>query len=472
MKSKVKVAIIGAGTAGLTALKQVRRSTSDFVLINQPPWGTTCARVGCMPSKTLLQVAKDYHRGRHLTKAGIRHGEALSVDLPAVLRHVRTLRDRFVAGVLHSTTDLGERGIAGHARFIGPTTLRVDDHAIEAEHIIIATGSRPAVPAAWQRFGDRILTSDNLFEQSDLPRRIGVLGLGAIGVELTQALAWLDIEISGFDLSDHIAGITDPEVNQTAVAILGRDVPLHLGRAAELEEVAGGLRIHSSGQAVEVGKVLAALGRRPNVEGLGLETLGVELDARGMPPFDPQSLRIGELPIYLAGDVSGLRPLQHEAADEGRIASYQSLDPAAPCLTRRAPLAIVFSEPNVARAGLSWRELQGQGVVIGTARFENQSRAVTAGRNQGCLRIYADPADGRLLGAEMAIPDGEHLAHLLAWVIQRQLTVHEVLQLPFYHPSIVEGLRSALQDARKQLAAQQRVPDLPMCGEAPAWPLG
>lgn len=472
MKKKVEVAILGAGTAGLTALKQVRRYTEDFVIINQPPYGTTCARVGCMPSKALLQVAKDYHRRRFLAKAGVRGTDQLQVDIPSVMCHVRRLRDRFTAGVLRTTEELGERNIPGQARFIGPNTLKVDGYEIVAERIIIATGSHPIVPPSWQGFHDRILTSDTIFEQEDLPRRIGVVGLGAVGIELAQALAWLGLEVTGIGQNPLIGGITDPVVNRAAIAIMQSDYPLYLGQSAQLSEAEEGVRISAADHSLVVDKVLAALGRRPNVDDLGLEALGVAFDPHGIPRFDPETLRIGELPIYIAGDANGLRPLMHEAADEGRIAAYHGLTPDAPCLARRAPLAIVFSEPNIARVGLAFKGLQGTALVIGEVDFASQGRALMAGRNQGQLRLYVKPDNGRLVGAELVAPEGEHLAHLLAFLIQKGVTVHEALQMPFYHPVIEEGLRSALQDARKKLAADYTVPDLPLCGEAPAWPLG
>ncbi len=181
MKQKVDVAIVGAGTAGLAALREVRQQTDDFVIVNKPPYGTTCARVGCMPSKTLIAAANAFHARGKLHTFGIRGADSLSVDIPAVLARVRTLRDDFVAGVLKATEDLGERNIAGHARLDGPNRLIVDDRVIEARQIILAPGSSPIVPKPWQALSDRIYTTDTLFEAEDLPSRIGVIGLGAIG---------------------------------------------------------------------------------------------------------------------------------------------------------------------------------------------------------------------------------------------------------------------------------------------------
>jgi dihydrolipoamide dehydrogenase len=208
--TQVDVAIVGAGTAGLTALREVRARTDDFVLINAGPYGTTCARVGCMPSKALIAAANAFHARKKLDEFGIRGGSGLRADIPAVLRRVRSLRDRFVAGVLQATEDLGARNIAGHARLDGATRVIVGERVIQAGQIVLAPGSSPIVPKPWRALGDRILTSDTLFDEEDLPRRIGVIGLGPLGVEIAQALARLGIEVHAFDSGKQFAGPLRP----------------------------------------------------------------------------------------------------------------------------------------------------------------------------------------------------------------------------------------------------------------------
>lgn len=448
---KVRYAIIGAGTAGLTALAQVRKHTDDFVIINHGLYGTTCARIGCMPSKALIQAADDFHRRAALDTLGIRGGEQLRVDLPAVLQRVRDYRDARVAGVLGSTNSLApQQNIAGRARLDGPHRLvvaRADggEEVIEAGHILIGTGSHPVVPDAWKAFGDRIMTTDDLFERPDLPRRIAVVGLGVIGIELGQALGRLGLDVHGFELRDSLGPLSDPVIQKEAAARIGADLPLHLGAGVELEEGSGGaIRVRAGDEVVEVDAVLAALGRRPNTAGLGLDTLGVALDSRGMPPFDRNTLQIADLPVYFAGDVNGELQLLHEASDEGFIAAYNALHGRA-AFRRRVPLAIAFTDPQIAVVGAGWQALQGQPFATGGFNFAQQPRAMAMMRAAGQLHVYAEPGSGRLLGAEMVVPAAEHLAHLLALAIQREMTVAELLTLPFYHPVLEEGLRAALR---------------------------
>lgn len=454
---KVDTVIVGAGTAGLSALRVVRRRTEDFLLVNDGHWGTTCAAVGCMPSKALIEAANAFHRRHALDDLGIRGGRDLRADVPAVLARVRRLRDGFVKGPAATPDKLGRRAIAGRARLLGPGLIEVNGDRIEARAIILAPGSRPIVPKPWAAFGDRILTTDTLFEQPDLPRRIAVIGMGAIGTEMAQALARLGLEVAGFDAAEGLAGIDDPQVLAAFRPLLEAEMALHLGAPAALEAAGPALRVTSAGAAFEADAVLAAIGRRPALDGLGLETLGAPLDDRGMPSVDPHTLRIAGLPdarpVFLAGDANGHLALLHEAADEGHIAGHQSAPEAeAGGLCRRTPLSIVFAAPQVARVGPPLSALDPDAIASGAVDFSRQGRARIAGAAAGLLRVHADRATGRLLAAEMCAPAAEHLVHLLALAIERRLTVADVLAMPFYHPVLEEGLRTALRAVARGVA--------------------
>jgi len=462
---KVDTVIVGSGSAGLSALREVRRYTEDFLLINDGHWGTTCAAVGCMPSKALIEAANAFHRRLDLNEFGISGADGLHADIPAVLRRVRKMRDDFVEGPKSMPDKLGDRAITGRARLLGPDRIEVNGDEIEARAIILAPGSSPVVPGPWEKFGDRILTTDTLFEQTDLPPRIAVVGMGAIGVEMAQALARLGLNVAGFDAANEVAGIDDARVLNAFRPLIEAEMTLALGAPADLEEAGASIRVKGHSTSFDADVVLAAMGRRPNVDDLGLETLGVPLDDTGLPEVDPVTLRIGDLPVFFAGDANGYRPLLHEAADEGHIAARMAA-PEAPegGLCRRTPLTIVFSAPQVARVGLPLSDMGDHDIVSGCADFSTQGRARMAQTAAGVLRVHADRETGRLLGAEMCVPSAEHLSHLLALAIEQEMTVDDILAMPFYHPVLEEGLRSALRDLAKQVPAKGGS-DLSSCKE-------
>jgi len=448
----VDVAIIGAGTAGLSAQREVARHTDSYRVIDPGPLGTTCARAACMPSKALIHVAALYDRIRR-APPGIETAAA-GVNTAAVLRHVRELRDDFVAGVLDGMRPWRESHlIPARARFLDPCTLDIDGARLSAGRTIIATGSQPGLPQPWARFRAHLLDSERVFDLDDLPGSLAVIGLGPVGIELAQALAQLGTAVTGIDPGRGIGGLSDPALQDYAIDTFAETLTLHFAEAAIEHADADEVRVVVNDVTVGAEAALVATGRPPAVDGLGLDRLGVPLDDHGVPEFNRQTLQIGDLPVFMAGDVNGVRPVLHEAADEGRIAAWNALRDEPACFERHPPLAITFTSPNIALVGARFTELDGGDTpfVTGTARFERQGRARLMDAAAGRLHVYAARDDGRLLGAELFAPAGEHLAHLLAWAIGAGMTVSELMEMPFYHPVIEEALRAALRDAAKRV---------------------
>lgn len=273
--------------------------------------------------------------------------------------------------------------------------------------------------------------------------------MGAIGVEMGLALARLGGDVVGGDLKTTLAGIEDPEVRDQAITRFGRELMLRLGDKVEAKLVGGRIELRSAASTDTVDCLLAALGRVPNVEALELHLAGVKPDEHGHVVIDPRTLRAGESPVFMAGDVSPDRPLMHEAGDEGRIAAFGALQlmNGGPVLLppRRTPISIVFSDPDIASVGESFDALDLQRTIIGTARGAANGRSRILGAESNLVRLYADRHNGVLRGASLMATHGEHLAHLLAWAVQRGETLEELLRLPYYHPSIEEMLQSALR---------------------------
>ena len=455
MGRQVDVAIIGAGHAGLNAVKEIRKHTDNWVLVNGGPLGTTCARVGCMPSKVAIHLADIYQLRDRFERYGVAGGEQLKLNQENALEHVRDLRDTFVDLVLANTTDEmdAEHLMDGYAEFITSNSIRVGNQEIAANAFVIATGSRSVIPPQWKtQFADAVLTVDELFDQERLPESVAVIGLGPIGVEIGQALHRLGIAVTGIDHGETIARISDPQVSRAAADILGREFPIWLGHEPEVSRDGKGFRVRSGEREVLVEKLFLALGRHPNLKRLKLKRLGVELGPLGVPVHDPETLQVGHLPIYLAGDADGRIASLQRAAEQGRIAGHNAVQQHKRRYPQRTPMSIIFCEPNIAFVGKRWHELDPNQVAVAQQRFGPVGRAMIMGQNRGLLRVYADRSSSRLLGAEMVGPRCEHLAHLLAWAIENEMTVNRALEMPFYHPVIEEALQDALHELQAELA--------------------
>ncbi|WP_310387636.1 dihydrolipoyl dehydrogenase [Roseateles sp.] len=459
---EVDVAIIGAGTAGMSAYRAALAHTPSVLVIEGGPYGTTCARVGCMPSKLLIAAADAAHSVNVLAgqaKAfGVRAGPA-QIDGVAVMQRVREERDRFVGFVVDAVEQWpAAHRLRGRARFLDDQRLQIDDHTVvTAKRIVIATGSSPHVPAEWQQAaGDRLIVNDDVFAWTDLPKSLAVLGAGVIALELAQALHRLGVRVCLYGRSERVGPLTDPVLQALSRQIIAAELPMRLN-ARELRLQRDGHQIIVRGADDSEQRfdwVLAASGRRPNLQGLGLENTRLPLDPQGVPVFDQRTGQIGVSPVFIAGDVNAELEILHEAADEGRIAGDNAgRFPDVRVRPRRATLAVVFSDPQIMIAGLSHTQLLSSGVGFesGTVSFEDQGRSRVMLKNQGALHLYAERSSGRLLGAEMIGPAAEHIAHLLAWAIQRGDTVQQMLDSPFYHPVIEEGLRTALRVLQRAL---------------------
>lgn len=467
----VDVAVIGAGSAGLTAYRAAKSHGGKVLLIERGPHGTTCARVGCMPSKLLIAAADAAYHAADAGGFGVQTGP-VHIDGQAVMERVRAERDRFVGFVLEGVEKIDPMDrLTGSVVFLGPQQLQVDEHTtVNAARIVIATGSSPRMPSELQSLGDRLIDNEQVFEWTNLPDSVAVLGTGAIGLELGQALHRLGVRVALFGRGDKIGPLSDPEVISSALDCIGGELDLRLGNQRfDAQRDNGGVLVQSAGKdgivrSEHFSLVLSAAGRVPNVTQLQLERAGLECDKHGVPHFDRTTMQCGDSTIFIAGDVDAELPLLHEAVDQGRIAGnnaggFPDVQPG----LRRTPLGVVFCDPQIALVGQRYSDLVPQKYATGSTSFVDQGRSRVMRQNRGVLQLYAERGSGRFLGAEMVGPRAEHLAHLLAWACQNRMTVAQMLEMPFYHPVIEEGVRTALRRLQEEL--EQDIPEIEHCAD-------
>ena len=450
------LAIIGAGTAGMAAYEAASAHGMHIALIESGPYGTLCARQGCMPSKLLLAAAEVAHQTRTARRFGI-HADLMRIDGEAVMQRVHAERRQFVDHVVDQVQQWPvTTRIKGRARFIDAHHLQVGDETISAQRFVIATGSEPIVPVAWRHtLGSRLVTSDEVFDWPTLPRSLAVIGAGAVGLELAQAYSRLGVRVILLDSQAHVAPLTDPIVQTRATEMMGQQIDMHmnsqvLALSLEGRQVTLRYMMHGRMRITQVDHVLVAIGRHPVLDDLNLQAAGLALDDQGrLTEIDEQTGRIGQSHFFVAGDARGQGSVLHEASITGHIAGDNAArfpDVVAHALP--TPMSVVFCDPQMMIVGQSFQALRDRAgsVVCGMASFDNQGRSRIIGRQGGVIRLYADKARGVLLGAEMVGPGAEHIAHLLAWAIQHQIGVKALCNSPIYHPVLEEGIGPALKE--------------------------
>lgn len=453
------IIIIGAGTAGISAYKEAVKHSQNILIINDGAWDTTCARVGCMPSKVLISVANRMHEIQHTAALGLKVKASINTD--DVMTHVRALRDRFTRATLKEINQWDKsHKVSGKAEFIDAQTVQVGKKTYQAKSFIIAVGSTPSFDPVWkQALGDLLITSDQVFELEQLPKRLAVIGSGVIAIELAQAMQRLGVQTTVFARSQKIGSLSSPELQTLAQQILSDELTIKFKILPEsVQKFRNKVKIqyheNQQDETLIADRLLVATGRGSYLDSLKLDNIHPDYTDLKQLPVDPETKQLAQLPIFIIGDAHTQTPLQHEAAYEGKYVVQNCLNyPRLKSVKTLTPLGIVFSSPEMATAGQSYQQLKAQKIefVTGTVNYEKQGRAIVLGKNNGAAEIYIDQASRKILGAELFVEGAEHFAHLLALMIAQQLTIDEILLQPFYHPTLEEGLRTALKHARRQL---------------------
>jgi len=453
------LAVIGAGSAGFSAAITAAEAGARVALIGHGEIGGTCVNVGCVPSKTLIRSVEILYQARAAARFPGISAEARLADWRAVKQAkndlVSSLRQAKYADLLphYDTIDY----IAGQARLEAGGVI-VDDAPLKAGKIIIATGSAPAVPMIEGLDDISWLTSTTTFELDRLPRSVVVIGAGYIGCEIAQMLARAGVMVS-LVCRSRLLPAGEPEISTALAGYLGDEgvrIIDGISYKAVRRDGAGivlALERDGEPEAIKAERLILATGRRPNSDGLGLEAAGITRAPGGGIVVD-EHMETGAPGIYAAGDVTGRDQFVYMAAYGAKIAAHNALGGNSRCYDNRAMPAVVFTDPQVASVGLTEARARARGFAVKTSVLPLSSvpRALAARDVRGLIKLVADAADDRLLGAHILAPEGADSIQTAALAIQQGLTTRALADMIAPYLTTVEGLKLAAQTFDKDVA--------------------
>ncbi len=447
------LAVIGAGSAGFSAAITAAETGAQVALIGHGTIGGTCVNVGCVPSKALIRAAEAVHHANAATRFAGVSGQARVNDWNAL----RAQKDELVAGLRQAKyIDLlpaynGVAYLEGMARLEKKTGVTVDGAHIDADKVIIATGSREFVPPIPGIEDVPYLTSTSAFEMESLPESMIVIGGGYIGCELAQMFARVGVRVTivfrsrllpegEHEISEALAGFFEEE-GITVQRVGGYDSIRTSDNGITLSVTNDGCA-----ETLEAQRVLLSAGRKANTDGLGLEEAGVALMPNGGIEVDDR-MRTTKAGVYAAGDVTGRDLFVYMAASGAKIAALNALDGDARRYDNLAMPAVVFTDPQVASVGLTEAAAKAQGIEVRTSilSLDNVPRALAARDTRGLIKLVAERATRKLIGAHILAPEGADSIQTAALAIKQGLTFTELGEMIFPYLTTVEGLKLAAQ---------------------------
>jgi len=454
------VVVIGGGSAGTAAARAAAENGARTVMFNDGELGGLCILRGCMPTKTMLHAAHLVHEAAHHRTPAIGHAE-LSVDFAALMANKDAKVARFKKAKTDSIAAADYTVVDARARFIS-------DHEVEAggeryqftSGAVIATGSTPNRPSIDGIDRVEYLTSDDVMQLSRAPESLAVIGSGAIGLELAQFFSRVGTWVHLVSRRPVFCDI-DPLIGDEMRAILSAEPRFDLWAPAPPIEIAprhsGGvvLTIKAPGgdRELHVDALLVATGRSANVANLNLEAAGVEL-RDGVISAGPD-MATSNPRIFVAGDASGSRQLLHVANWEGAVAGRGAAQaPGRHHVEQRLHMEVMFTDPPLATIGLNQQQAcaTGHDVITATARFAETGRAITQDVHHGAWKIVADRS-GEILGSQILGPRADDLVHILSTAMYYHGTVDQLLEMPWYHPTVSEVLLGLVRDLRDQMSS-------------------
>ncbi len=455
--SAKRVAVIGAGPGGYVAAIRAAQLGADVTVVERGAVGGTCLNVGCIPTKAMLHAAELYAQARDGAAFGV-VAKGVSLDWGALMERKRAVVDQLVAGVRALLSSNRVRLAEGEASFATPRELSVrrPDGAterVEADAVIVATGSAPLIPPVPGIDLEGVITSTEALSLKAPPKSIAVLGGGVIGLEFASLFSSLGASVAVVEMLPEILPTMDAEIaGILRGALARRGVVFHLSsRISEVARSGGDLVVRvetpSGPTALRAEKLLVAAGRRPVSEGLGLERIGVAVE-RGRIKVDSR-MRTGVEEVYAVGDCASRIMLAHVASREGEVAA-ENIMGASVVMDYKTVPSVVYTSPEAASAGMSEEEARRSGLRARVGRFPMSAngRSLITNQGDGMVKYVVDERYGEIVGVHIVGPGASELVAQSCLALRLECTVDELITTIHAHPTVSEALREAAAATR------------------------
>ncbi|MCX5786595.1 MAG: dihydrolipoyl dehydrogenase [Elusimicrobia bacterium] len=449
-----KVIVIGSGPGGYPAALRLKELGAEVCIIESGDFGGTCLNRGCIPSKAFLDTAHRAHAFEGLRKL-LKDGSGANFS-PAMLdwEKIKARRAGVVLKLRASLEKLFQAKkieiIRGKAVFTGKNEITVttaqNPVKKQFDAAVLAAGTRPGFPPPFLEFKEQLADSDRIFDLPRLPGSILIVGGGVIGLEFACFFNAMGVETSVLELLPEILSGEDPQVTRVVRSSFEkRGVKFHFGKKAVKLEISGGTKIVTleDGSQLKAEEILVGAGRSADLSGLGLETIGLKWDRKGVKV--DEFMRTAAENVYAAGDINGISPLAHSASRQGEIAAENIFGAQKTFDADLAPKC-VYAWPEVGTVGLNSAQAGAKGLVVKTSRafFLGVGKAAATEETEGFVQLVFDAADETVLGAQIVGGPATELIHLMALAVKLKLKRADMREIIYAHPTMAEAIHEAL----------------------------
>ncbi|MBI2127042.1 MAG: dihydrolipoyl dehydrogenase [Thaumarchaeota archaeon] len=446
--------VIGAGPGGYVAAIRLAQLGKKVILVERHKLGGECLNYGCIPSKALITASKLFDKVKHASQMGIEVAGA-KVDFKKLLQWKQSIVDKLASGIAFLLKANSVEIVYGEAKFLSKNEIEIKksdgNERISADSFIVATGSYPLSIPRFAIDGKDILSSKEMMELSNLPKRLLVIGGGAIGLELGTTFAKMGTNVIIVEITNSLLPGTDRDMTAVVQRTLEKhSVKVYLKASCEgFTKTSEGLKVSiktESGNVEEItDKILVSVGRKANIANMNLERLGIELDQRGFVKVN-EKMMASVQGIYAIGDITGPPYLAHRASKQGIVAAEVIAGLPSVFEDSVLPTAI-FTDPEVASVGLTEEEAKKQGIDVDVARFPFSAlgRSLTAGETEGFVKMVIEKEGKRVLGVQVVGPSASDLISECSLALEMGATAEDVALTIHPHPTLPESIMEAAE---------------------------